>query len=387
MTSKPLTLAYFLPQFHECEYNNKWWGKGFTEWVNVKIAKPLKDNHYQPRIPADGYYDLLDEGEIEKQFKLARDHGIDGFAIYHYWYEGDKPLGKPVDKILDNPDIDVNFSLCWANHSWTRSWKNRLGSTDVLIEQSYGRDKTARMQHYDYLIRAFSDPRYIKVDGKPLFQIYIPEAVTDLQTYVSELRQATRDQMNSEIHISATIRNKQSSYNYLSCFDSLTLANPTLSLFSDSNVFGPIDETKSLGKSLRKYILTAPLWLKKIIYRFEDMLPKSPTYFDYDTTWNMLIKQTKMAIENAPMPINISGFTEFDNTPRYRENAKVLEGFTPDKFQNYMAQLANLACDHPHRILFINAWNEWGEGMHLEGDKLYPTERLEALKAALTFNA
>lgn len=387
MTSKPLTLAYFLPQFHECDYNNKWWGKGFTEWVNVKVAKPLKQGHYQPRVPTDGYYDLLDDGEIDKQFQLAKDHGIDGFAIYHYWYEGKKPLGKPVDRILDNPDIDVNFSLCWANHSWTRSWKNRLGSTDVLIEQSYGATENERMLHYDYLIRAFSDNRYIKLDGKPLFQIYIPEAITDLHLYVDGLRKAVRNKMKSEIHISATIRNKQASYDYLSCFDSLTLANPTLSLFSDSDIFSPTHEIKSIKKSVRSAILTSPLWIKKIIYRIEDLLPKTAIYFDYDKTWENLIRQTRLAIDNAPMPINISGFTEFDNTPRYRESAKILEGFTPEKFQHYMHELILLAQRDPNRILFINAWNEWGEGMHLEGDELYPTERLEALKAALQNDA
>lgn len=384
MIKKHKILAYFLPQFHECPFNNKWWGKGFTEWDNVRVAQPLKDGHYQPRVPVNGYYDLTDEGSLEQQFSKARSHGIDGFTFYHYWYDGVRPLGKPLDRILANPSIDVNFSLCWANHSWTRSWKNRRGSADVLIEQTYASNKQEREKHYAYLAKAFSDPRYIEIDGSPLFQIYIPEDIQDLEEYIQGLRDFMKTKFGLEVHIAATVRNRRVSYDYLQYFDSLTLAQPTLALFADDNLFAPRIEMPSLQNFFREQALQLPMPLKKIMYNVQDLVPGTPSYFDYDETWKTLLRQTQLAIQKAPIPINFSAFTEFDNTPRYVQRAKIVEGFTPEKFQDFISQLIGLARSQDSSVLFINAWNEWGEGMHLEGDEKYPHERLTAVKNALS---
>ncbi|WOE74803.1 glycosyltransferase WbsX family protein [Alterisphingorhabdus coralli] len=384
MTKQHKILAYFLPQFHECPFNNKWWGKGFTEWNNVQAAQPLKDGHYQPRVPADGYYDLTDDGILQQQFSHARDHGVDGFAIYHYWYDGERPLGKPLDKILADPSIDVNFSLCWANHSWTRSWKNRRGSADVLIEQTYASQKRQREKHYAYLLKAFSDRRYIDINGRPLFQIYIPEDVEDLEQYIDGLRDFVRTRSGLELHIAATVRSRQASYDYLRHFDSLTLAQPTLALFADDNLFAPRVAVPPMQKFFREKALQLPMPLKKLVYNIQDLTPDKPSYFYYDTVWSALLRQTERALETAPIQVNFSGFTEFDNTPRYVQRAKVIEGFSPEKFGHFMTRLIELARTQSSSVLFINAWNEWGEGMHLEGDQKYPDGRLVALKNALS---
>ncbi len=387
MQSQPLVLAYFLPQFHECQFNNEWWGKGFTEWNNVRAAKPLKTNHYQPRVPQKGYYDLTDDGEIEKQFANAKAHGIDGFVFYHYWYDSNRPLGKPLDKILSDTNIDINFSLCWANHSWTRSWKNRRGSMDVLIEQTYATSKNEREDHYGYLCKAFADSRYIQINGKPLFQIYIAEDIPDPGAYVDGLRAFAEKEIGKDLHISATVRNRRKEYGYLKHFDSATLAQPTVGLFVQGNPFSKRDDgsdTSILGL-IREKILVLPLSLRKLFYTLDDLLPKHASYFDYDIVWKNLLVQTQLAMKTSPIPINFGSFSEFDNTPRYRERAKIVEGFTPEKFQSYMTQLFQLARSQPDSIIFVNAWNEWGEGMHLEGDKKYPVERLQALKKAVDF--
>lgn len=373
-------LAYFLPQFHECPFNNEWWGKGFTEWNNVRAATPLFKGHYQPRVPAEGEFSLDDPDTIAAQFAQAKAHGIDGFAIYHYWYEGQRPLGRPLDLIRAAPELPIRYSICWANHSWTRTWRNRRGALDTLIEQTYGATKTAREAHYAYLTQSFADPRYTHVGGKPLFQIYIPEDIPSLDRYCDELREFSQAQLGKTPHLSATIRRWTRDFSYLEAFDSATLAQPTLGLFSGQDVFGAADNNDSAKSWLRARLLDLPLPMKKILYTAQDMLPKRPTKFDYATVWDNVITQSEHAIQSSPCPVNLSGFVEFDNTPRYRKAAKIIDGFSPDVFQSGMQRLAELSQQTDGKLLFVNAWNEWGEGMHLQGDSAYPTQRLDALK-------
>ena len=162
-------IAFYLPQFHEIPENNKWWGKGFTEWVNVKKARPLFENHNQPRVPLNkNYYNLLDEKTQKEQVKLANDYGLYGFCFYHYWFDGKLLLEKPVEKFLENKSLDTHFCICWANEHWTNAWANK--EAKVLIEQKYGNKKEWK-EHFDYLLNFFKDDRYIKENNKPLLVI------------------------------------------------------------------------------------------------------------------------------------------------------------------------------------------------------------------------
>lgn len=384
MTEKLKVLAYFLPQFHRCSYNDKWWGPGFTEWSNVRAAKPLVPWQTQPRIPVDGEFDLTDLPVLEKQFMQARSSGIDGFAVYNYWYNKDRPLSKPLDIILMNKGLNFQFSLVWANHSWTRSWRNRRGSLDVLIKQVYGETYEKRREHYRYLVNVFSDHRYIKVENAPLFQIYIPEDIPNLAQYCDELREEVVRELGLKLHLSATIRMAMKDYNYLRSFDSATLAQPILGMAAGADIFG-LNQTYELSASTKiiNRLNNLPLWARSSLYFVQDHLPKKPRFYDYDAVWMRILEQAKSALNSSPIPINFTSFVDFDNTPRYKKSAKIFKNFSPERFESYLSSLAQYAAMTKNRLLFLNAWNEWGEGMHLQGDLMFPTQRLAAVKRAL----
>lgn len=368
--------SYFLPQFHECIFNNQWWGKGFTEWDNVRSAKPLFSGHLQPKVPDQGYFDLSEEGIIESQFELANEHGVDGFVFYHYWYEGKRPLAKPLDMVLDNKSMNIKFSICWANHSWTRSWKNRAGSLDVLIEQTYERTYEGRRAHFRFLHDAFVDSRYIRVSGRPLFQIYIPQDIPDLPRFIGELRAYCHEASKTEIHISALVANWLPSWNLLRDFDSVTLHQPALALFSPDDVFPEKNNVMLNPGFFSATVRALPLPIKRILYPIQDKVFNRVSFFNYESAWNKVLLQTKNAFRTG-MHILPSAFVDFDNTPRYKGRAKIIKGFTPDLFGDYLKKLACMASSGSgENILFINAWNEWGEGMYLQSDVAYGNSRL-----------
>ena len=180
-------IALYLPQYHDIPENDKWWGKGFTEWVNVKKAKPLYEGHYQPHVPLNNnYYNLLDDDVKIWQADLAKKYGVYGFCYYHYWFNGKMLLEQPMEQMLKNEKIDLPFCICWANEPWTRAW---VGETETLIAQQYGYEKEWK-EHFDYLLPFFKDNRYIKEDNKPLFVIYRPEVIgvlKDMLNYWNEL--------------------------------------------------------------------------------------------------------------------------------------------------------------------------------------------------------
>lgn len=384
MSDKPKVLAYFLPQYHSCEYNNKWWGEGFTEWNNVRVANKLFEDHYQPRVPLEGYYDLLSDGELGRQYAQAKAAGIDGFSIYHYWYEGKKPLGSVVEKILADKSIEMNFSLCWANHSWTRTWRNHSGALDVLVEQTYEKNYEDLEPHFEFLDTCFMDERYIRLNGKPLFQIYIPEDIADLEAFIDQLRGYFKAKRGIEIHISATVRRKNDNFDYLNIFDSVTLNQPTLALFSSQSIFSTEPTTTKISKKvLREKILQSSPLLKKYIFRLWDLLPSNYATYDYASAWESLISQSKKAIADSEIPVNLTAFVEFDNTPRYGKRAKIITGFSPEIFGKYLSELHDVSSQNGGEVLFINAWNEWGEGMYLQDDDKYQNRKLEAVAAAL----
>ena len=370
----------FLPQFHNCKYNSEWWGEGFTEWENVKSASPLFPGHDQPRIPLHGYNLLDTKSEIERQSKLAQEHGIYGFSIYHYWYKGKRLLSTPIDIILENKNLPVRFSLCWANHSWTRSWKNRTGSLDVLIEQTYEESLPEMEKHWDYLSKAFIDGRYIEVNGKALFQIYAPENIPNIENFINGLKNYSKNKYNKDIHFSAMITSWRVNYNYLNLFDSVTFFQPTLALFSQENVFNKYSGHNN-KINIRSIILNAPEWIKKISYLILDTLPQSHHKHSYDETWSHLIKQYTTSYDAALKKIFPMGFVNFGNTPRYKKRARIFNDYNANKFEIYFEILLRESKLRNEDFVFLNAWNEWGEGMYLEPDHSELDARLKIVKS------
>jgi len=377
--------AMYLPQFHDCPYNSRWWGQGFTEWTNVKAARPQFAGHVQPREPLGGYYDLSDPRQIEQQARLATQYGIDGFIFYHYWYEGQRPLGRPLDALLADRSFDVRFALCWANHSWTRSWTNRAGALDTLVAQTYERSLPAREKHYAFLSRAFNDPRYIRIGGSPLLQIHRPTDLPDVRQFVEELKGYCSRWHGLVPHVSGVLTNHTPNHDRLAIMDSLTLMQPAAVLHSPKDIFGrnPFRLVSKAG--LSGVIKALPVALRRPLYTMQDRFFSRIVRYDYDQVWTNLLAQTRLA-QKSGRRILPTGFVNFDNAPRYRNRARLFVNFTPEKFRAYFSELVRVAAEGGgggECVCFINAWNEWGEGMYLEPDTFEGYARLEAVKAAV----
>jgi hypothetical protein len=370
--------AMFLPQFHADPFNDEWWGEGFTEWDNVRSAHALIDGQIQPRVPLEGYFDLSQSQEIERQAKQAKQFGISAFTFYDYWYDGKSPLRKPLQLFLQNSQIDIEFSLCWANHSWTKSWTNRSGALDVLISQKYPEDRTSREKHFEHLAKAFCDPRYIKHEGRPILQIYDSAIVPT--SYIEAMREYFKNKHGFEIHIDAIISAWLANWRWLELYDSCTLFQPSAALFSPTNMYGEQKHRLSLETIVR----AAPVAIKRLAYLFLDRLPDKVKAFDYETTLTNLLNQYIISNKTCPLPMNAMTFVDFDNTPRYGKRARIMTGYQTSIFEGHLRALIQASAKfNGLGYVFVNAWNEWGEGAHLQPDAVLKFERLQAIENAL----
>ena len=186
-------IPVYLPQFHQIPENNEWWGKGFTEWVNVRNAKPLFEGHNQPRVPLNNnYYDLSNIETLKWQCKLAREHGIYGFCMYHYWFNGHLLLQKPMEMLLAHPEIDINYCISWANHDWTDAWKAQNGAPKTLISHDFD-DEQDWVDHFNYMLPFFKDSRYMRENDKPIMIIYVPNLIRKLNKMLDLWTQMAKD--------------------------------------------------------------------------------------------------------------------------------------------------------------------------------------------------
>ncbi len=361
------TIAFYLPQFHEIEENNQWWGKGFTEWTNVKKAEPLYEGHYQPRIPMNlNYYNLLDVETIRWQAGLAKKYGIDGFCIYHYWFNGKMLLEKPIEILRNNEDIDIEYCMCWANESWTNAWVSAKNT--VLIEQTYG-DESEWKEHFEYFLRFFKDSRYIKNENKPLLIIYRPELIKNLNQMLIYW-----DELAKEHGFSGMEFGYQQS--------GLDELNGDNSLFKYDIEYQPkyalkdIDEKSGGRKLLRKLVdqMNRTIFKKHVLQRNRLSVKK----YDYDAVWKKICERRPKNEKSVA-----GAFVDWDNTPRRGKNGFVIDGATPEKFGAFMAkQYENIQKNYLNKMVFIFAWNEWAEGGYLEPDEKFRLSYLEELSKA-----
>ena len=339
-------IALYLPQFYSFKENNEWWEKGFTEWYNVRRAIPLYNGHHQPRIPGDninylGYYDLTDVSLIKKQIQLAKMHGIYGFGIYYYWFSGKRLLEKPLDILLNDREIEFNFLLIWANEDWTRRWNGFEGK--ILIKQEY--EKCDPYNFIKDIKKYIIDKRYIKINDKAIIGLYESEKVQNLSNTISIWRQSAKKIGLGEIYIISCLN----SHSYKEMKD--------LKLFDATYEFSPRDSLKYFVKDMPYSLYTTTL------------------YKDID---NINISDD--------FPLYRGCMLEFDNSPRKKRKSMIYENYSPEQFFMINKKIIKWTRDRyneNNRFIFINAWNEWGEGTYLEPDKKYGYASINSLSKAL----
>lgn len=351
-------IALYLPQFHETAENNKWWGKGFTEWDNCKRAVSRKKNNYQPRVPLnENYYNLLNENDQINQANIAKKYGVSGFCYYHYWFCGKLLLQKPMENMLSNKKIDIPFCISWANHSWMN--KNNKFNQVTLLKQEYG-DKEDWIKHFYFLLSYFKDERYIKVEDKPMLVIHDSPSIVcwvEMKQVWDEL--AKQNGLNGIFYVNTLKNDKDIDFSTEGNFDAQFECQPTFAL-----------------NAKRKFNKTYFWNLERIIYR--DILNKVYQY-DYDKVWKFVFKKTS----TNNVTTYLGAYNDWDIIPRWGDRGNFHSGASPEKFEKYLKQQVNRAKKlDKSEFLFINAWNEWSEGAYLEPDEKYGYKYLEAVKQA-----
>ena len=356
--SKPRLIAFYLPQFYPTKENDEWWQKGFTEWTNVGNAKPLFKGHYQPRVPADlGYYDLRVPEVREEQAQLAREAGIEGFCYWHYWFAGRRLLDRVFNEVVESGKPDYPFCLCWANHSWYQKTWDPTKPDKLLIEQTYPGVQDY-IDHFNTMLPAFKDKRYIRINGKLLFGLFSASGIDKIQF------QLFKDTWNDLAQKNGLEGFEFFGFSYEGHkydefidkgFDSVTIDYIMELLHNTGYV-------KNIFKRLYRIVSNRP----NKIYSYR-------SYVDYSL--NHLSPSKK--VYPCVLP-------NFDHSPRSAERGYILHHSTPQIWGDYCSKVFDLfgARDHEENVIFIKAWNEWGEGNYMEPDLKYGKGYLEALRKA-----
>lgn len=370
MTEKTRAIAYYLPQFHPIPENDEWWGKGFTEWTNVTKAKPLYKGHNQPILPADlSYYDLRSSEVREAQAEMAQAYGIEGFCYYHYWFgDGRMLLERPFNEVLASGKPDYPFCLCWANETWKGIW---FGETDnILMEQRYSGRKDIEM-HFEYLLKAFSDPRYITVDEKPVFQILTPADLPNSIEMTDTLRELAHRHGFKGLFLIAGYRCPEGWNPLEHGFDGVVSSRLNASFRHKSWLKKQLQHIAD-GGYLSRFIFD----LKKLQKKFKRF------YHVYD--YQEFIEFAKLD-KDYPFEFYPCVLPNWDNTPRSGVQGYVIENSTPELFKVHLAEAVDYVqkYDADHKLIFIKSWNEWAEGNYLEPDSKYGLKYLEVVRDCL----
>lgn len=363
-------IANYLPQYHEIPENNKFWGKGYTDWIAVKKAKAVIENQVQPKIPLNNnYYSLDNPEEIKKQAEMAKHYNIYGFGIYHYWFStNDYLLETPSEIILNDETIDINYMFLWDNSTWKRTWsnvknandwapnydngkENEVNSNGILKQLNYGTEDDWEA-HFRYLLKFFRDKRYIKVDGKPMFGFFQPQNGTEV---IKQMINFWDDLAKKEGFSGLYVMTRDDRRNFG---------------FNRKFKYSPLVECTMF------YYLRFKL--KQIVSKKRE----APLVFSYDKCWKEIINEARRTDDNT----FLSGFVKYDDTPRRGKKAKIIVDASPEKFKNYMQQLIDISKKQNKDFIFLTAWNEWGEGCYLEPDTVDGYAYLEKCKELIDEN-
>lgn len=341
--------AFYLPQFHPIPENDLWWGKGFTEWRNVAKATAKYEGHYQPHVPADlGFYDLRIPEIMGQQYALARRYGIEGFCVYHYDFGGRRVLSAPIENLLKRPDIEFPFFLCWANENWTKHWDG--GDRELLLEQDYGPQSALRLAAD--AVRMAKDRRYVRVDGRPMLLVYRPFQIPDPRAFAATIRAAFAEAGFQGVHLV-----------YVESMEAIGRGATPADIGFDACVEFP---PQGIGAPNANPTPSLPEW-------------QGLRYDYFETVKNAAARPS------AAYPRYPGVFTSWDNSPRQPVKGTTFDGATPARFQAYCEfKMAEAKAFHAgsERILFVNAWNEWAEGAHLEPDMAFGHRWLESIERA-----
>lgn len=354
---KARVIAFYLPQFHPTPENDEWWGKGFTEWTNVASARVLFKGHEQPCVPADlGFYDLrLPETRIA-QAEMAATYGVEGFCYWHYWFGGRRMLERPFNEVLSSGSPDFPFCVGWANHSWNGIWKDEPHRK--LIDQTYPGEEDDRA-HFEYLLKAFSDHRYITVDGKPLLVIFKPTDMPDPKRRFDLWRELALKAGLKGLYIVGINMLDFKSAKELG-LDAVTVS--TLAVTNTGNAV--VNEASRIVWGIRKRLSLG-----------------GPRVVEYSEAIKHLIPDlNQFDCEAYPCV-----FPNWDNTPRKGRKGLVIAHSTPELFEGHLGEAVKAVADRDedHKLIFLKSWNEWAEGNHLEPDTKWGLQYLQALKKVI----
>jgi lipopolysaccharide biosynthesis protein len=347
-------IAFYLPQFHPIPENDQWWGAGFTEWTNVVRARPRFPGHYQPRVPADlGYYDLRVPETRAAQANLARAYGLEAFCYYHYWFAGRRLLERPFEDVVRTGEPQFPFCLCWANQTWTGVWHG--APHRVLIEQTYpGVDDERR--HFYALLPAFSDPRYLTLDGRLLFVVFRPTELPNPLAFTTSWRELADREGLPGFHFAGV------------CYD-----------------LGWTPQSHGFDSRIPHLLPPARAWFpwKRPAQKIASALRRRlgvPTIYDYARVVRESCPPEMMTQVSFPCVI-----PNWDNTARSGSLGRVLHGSTPALFGAHLRDAFDLVSHLPRerRLVFVKSWNEWAEGNYLEPDCRFGHGYLDVTRATL----
>lgn len=352
-------IALYLPQYHPSPENNEWWGNGFTEWVNVAKARSLFKGHVQPHIPADlGFYDLRMPLIREQQAKLAQEAGIEGFMYYHYYFgNGKQILETPFKEVVESGNPSFPFCLCWANHSWfKKNWNPDAAGKNILLQEQLYPGVEDYKNHFYSLLKAFKDPRYIKVNGKLLFGIYSVNTFNDIQIFIETWRSLAKENGLNDFYFIAQDFDSRNKKEYISKgVDSIFNAD-IFNIHHHSNI------------------------LNKIRLHVERTYLKRPTVFEYKKAMKYMINEDCKSRNTIPCIA-----PNWDHSPRSGTNAIILNNSRPGLFQQLAEEAIFTVKDKPieEQIVIVKSWNEWGEGNYMEPDLEFGHGWINALKQAI----
>jgi len=354
----PRVIAYYLPQFHPIPENDEWWGKGFTEWTNVAKAKPLFPGHYQPHLPADlGFCDLRVPETRQAQADLAREYGIYGFCYYHYWFSGRELLERPLREVLESGEPDFPFCICWANENWTRRWDG--GESQILMRNEYSNEDD--VAHFHHLLPYLRDSRYITIDGKPLLSIYRIDELPHPADTVSRWRDEASKAGLPGLYV---------------CY---IIANGRIS---------PEPERYGCDACVERH-MNGPGLPWRMRSGRHGILRGAPAEDGYSVHYvNSYRDMVAAALYDTPSGVKVFSCVApgWDNSPRRHSGARIYTDSTPELYGLWLRCALRRTCQcytGDERVLFVDAWNEWGEGAHLEPDTRWGHAYLAATRTAL----